>query len=69
MRKRRINILLIINNKRSLFAENAISKSDNITKMNIFITFTFKTFNLKFIMKSRITIISLLKFNKSKFSE
>ena len=50
MRKKRINILLIFDNKRFSFKA---AKKINATIMNVFITFAFKAFNLRLIMKSR----------------
>ena len=49
IRKRRVNILLIFDNKRFSFKA---AKKINVIIMNVFITFVFKTFNLRFIMKS-----------------
>ena len=68
MRKKRVNILLIFDNKRFSFFK--VAEKTNITIMNVFITFVFKTFNLRLIIRSRqIIISSFLRFNKSKFSE
>ena len=50
MRKRRVNILLISDNKRFSFFKAA--KKTNATMINVFITFIFKALNLKLIMKS-----------------
>ena len=64
-RKKCVNILIIINNKRFSFVY--IAKNKIVTKIKIFITFIIKIFNLKFIIKSRIIIKSFLKFNKLNF--
>ena len=51
MRKRRVNILLIFDNKRFSFFKTA--EKTNITMINVFVTFVFKAFNLRLIIKSR----------------
>ena len=68
IRKKRANILLIFDNKRFSFFK-AVEKT-NAAMMNVFITFVFKAFNLRLIMKSRqIITSSSLRLNESKFFE
>ena len=55
---------MIFNNKR--FSFDQVEESEVVTEMNVFIIFVIKTLNLKLIMRSRIIITSLLKFNESK---
>ena len=65
MRKRRVNTLLIFDNKRSSFF--ITTKKTNITMMNVSVTSVFKALNLRLIMKSRqIITSSSLRFNESK---
>ena len=68
MRKRRINILLTSDNKRFSFFKAA--EKTNAAMMNVFVTFAFKAFNLRLIMRSRqIITSSSLRFNESKSSK
>ena len=50
IKKKRVNILLTFDNKRFSFK---VTKEINAAIMNVFITFAFKIFSLRFIMKSR----------------
>ena len=68
MKKRRVNILLIFDNKRS--SSFITMKKTNAAMMNVLITSVFKTFNLRLIIKSRqIITSSFLRFNESKSFE
>ena len=49
IKKRRINILLIFDNKRFSFK---VAKETNVIIINVFVTLAFKILNLKFIIKS-----------------